>query len=82
MEWVRALVEVIHDEIHPYSFGPGGERELVRVPASSGKTSQWCGWIALGFPGGLVEVAFGDVVVAGHLLDFGVDDVGLLGLGG
>jgi hypothetical protein len=81
MEGMRPLVKVVHDQVYPCRLGAGREGELVCIPALSGETDQWYGWVILGFPGTLVEVAFGDVVITGHFLDLSVDDLCLLDLG-
>lgn len=77
MEWMRTLVEIIHDEIYPFGIRTRAECKLIRVPFVSGKGHQRRRGIGLDLPGCVVEVAEGDVVVAGHLLDLGVDKVGL-----
>lgn len=74
---MRALIEIIHDQVDPIRICTCRESKLIRVPFVSWEGNQWGRGILLGFPGCLVEVAEGYVVVASHLLDLGVDEVGL-----
>lgn len=76
------LVKIVHDQVYPYRLWPCGECELVRIPAVTWEGNQWDWRVLLGFPGGMVEVSEGDVVVSCQFLDFGVDDVCFLGFRG
>lgn len=78
VEWMGSLVEVIYNEVHPYGLRSGNNRELIRIPTTPWQDNQGHGWVLLRFPCGLVEISSRDVMVPGHKLDLGVDDMHLL----
>lgn len=76
MERMGSLVQIIHHKIHPYRLRTCRERELIFVPALSGKIYERGS--RLWTPGCQVEEPVGHVLVYREFLDLGVDDVGLL----